>query len=32
LVKDLRTNHEDFDALGVLDGNLEEFIEKEISI
>jgi peptide chain release factor 2 len=32
LVKDLRTNHEDFDALGVLNGNLEEFIEKEISI
>jgi len=32
LVKDLRTNHEDFDALSVLDGNLEEFIEKEIGI
>jgi peptide chain release factor 2 len=32
LVKDLRTNHEDFDALAVLDGNLEEFIEKEIGI
>lgn len=32
LVKDLRTNHEDFDALSVLNGNLEEFIEKEISI
>lgn len=30
LVKDLRSNHEDFDALGVLDGNLDEFIEKEI--
>lgn len=32
LVKDLRTNHEDFDALSVLDGNLEEFIEKEVCI
>jgi peptide chain release factor 2 len=32
LVKDLRTGHEDFNALAVLDGNLEEFIEKEIGI
>jgi peptide chain release factor 2 len=32
LVKDLRTNHEDYEALRVLDGNLEEFIEKEISL
>jgi peptide chain release factor 2 len=32
IVKDLRTNHEEFDALGVLDGNLEEFIEKEVGI
>lgn len=32
LVKDLRTNHEEFDALSVLDGNLEEFIEKEITL
>jgi len=32
LVKDLRTTHEDFDAISVLNGNLEEFIEKEISI
>ena len=32
LVKDLRTNHEEFDAVAVLNGDLEEFIEKEISI
>ncbi|NBO21753.1 PCRF domain-containing protein [bacterium] len=32
LVKDLRSNHEDFDALDVLDGNLDEFIEKEIGL
>jgi peptide chain release factor 2 len=32
LVKDLRTSHEDFDAQGVLDGNLDTFIQKEISI
>lgn len=32
LVKDLRTNYEDFDALGVLDGNLEEFIQREVGI
>jgi len=32
LVKDLRTAHEDFDAEGVLDGNLDIFIQKEISV
>lgn len=32
LVKDLRTDYEDFDALAVLDGNLEEFIQKEVGI
>jgi peptide chain release factor 2 len=32
LIKDLRTGHEEFDAFKVLDGGLEEFIEKEIGI
>lgn len=32
LVKDLRTEYEDLNALDVLDGNLEEFIKREISL
>lgn len=32
LVKDLRTDYENFDAIGVLDGDLEEFIKREISL
>lgn len=32
LVKDLRTNHEEFDADSVLNGDIENFIRKEISI
>ena len=32
LVKDLRTDYEDFDALGVLDGKLEEFVQREVGI
>jgi peptide chain release factor 2 len=32
LVKDLRTNYEDFDANSVLDGNLEEFVQREVGI
>ncbi len=32
LVKDLRTDHEEFDAEAVLNGNLDTFIQKEISI
>ena len=32
LVKDLRTDYEDFDANSVLDGNLEEFVQREVGI
>lgn len=32
LVKDLRTDYENFDAISVLDGDLEEFIKREISL
>lgn len=32
LVKDLRTDYENLDAQDVLDGNLEEFIKREISL
>lgn len=32
LVKDLRTDYEEFDAQSVLDGNLEEFIQREVGI
>jgi len=32
LVKDLRTGIETSDVEGILDGNLEQFIEKEIKI
>lgn len=32
MVKDLRTNHETSDAVGVLDGKLDEFIKKEITL
>lgn len=32
MVKDLRTNYETSDAQGVLDGELDEFIKREISI
>lgn len=32
MVKDLRTNYETSDATGVLDGKLDEFIKKEITL
>ncbi len=32
MVKDLRTNYETSDATAVLDGDLEEFVKKEISL
>ena len=32
MVKDLRTNFESSDAQGVLDGNLDEFVKRELSL
>ena len=32
MVKDLRTNYESSDAVGVLDGNLDEFVKQELSL